>query len=585
MQDFIFSDDVKSALSQGTAIVALESTIISHGMPYPSNLHTAEEVESVVRSFHATPATIAIISGRVHIGLSPSDLQTIAQAGTSCIKCSRRNLPFVLSQKLHGSTTVAATMYLAHLAGLKVFVTGGIGGVHRGAEETWDVSADLIEMGRIPVTVVCAGAKSILDIPKTLEFLETQGVPVIGYGTSTFPAFFSKNSGCEVMCRLDTPKQCADFMREGDRLGLCNGNLIAVPLAEEELAKNAEAAIQIALEEAKTGGITGSRVTPFLLKRVNELSEGESLKANIALIKQNARIGALIAWEYYKSEIVIVIGEVIQETRCLPVAQGITEREITGKIVTRPGGAGYQLLNSCTSEGVKGNFISLVGNDSTGRCLLQEIEKNCGNAQGVFERNRESSQIVTLVSNEGEIQRTVCDRMDIEFSDKEMKFIEQQMLKSKVVISDGNLTGNSMASIGALCQLHGATLLVEASTEWNCAKIIESSILSYASIIILNSNQLAALLTQEAESVNNLLDKVIEIYPKITIVVKDGREGVWKCENGIKERLEIPVEKVDGVSRQIFSGYIAAGLLKGEALTQSIRSGIEGVLIVSRGSN
>lgn len=302
MFSFQYSEEVKQAIELSLPIVVLESTIISHGMPYPANLQTAQEVESVVRSHNAVPATIGILSGTVHIGLTPEALETLAKAGPTCTKCSRRNLPQVLSQKLNGSTTVAATMYLASLAGLKIFVTGGIGGVHRGAEETWDISADLIELGRTPVMVICAGAKSILDIPKTLEYLETQGVPVIGYGTDFFPAFFSPSSGCEVMSRIDSPEGCADFLRYNDGLKMNNGVLVAVPLAEEDIAHGAENAIQQALQEVRELGIKGSGVTPYLLKRVNELSGGESLKANIVLIKQNAKVGALIACEFYKKK-------------------------------------------------------------------------------------------------------------------------------------------------------------------------------------------------------------------------------------------------------------------------------------------
>jgi pseudouridine-5'-phosphate glycosidase len=300
MLNFKYSPEVSLAISTGKPVVVLESTIISHGMPYPSNYQTACEVESIIRSNGGVPATIGILFGEIHIGLSAESLETLAQAGVSCIKCSRRNLPEVLLKRQNGSTTVAATMYLAHLAGLKIFVTGGIGGVHRGAEETWDVSADLIELGRTPVTVICAGAKSILDIPKTLEYLETQGVPVIGFGTDLFPAFFSASSGCRVMCRLDSAKECAQFIQCSEQLKLSSGVLIAVPLQDELLAKGAEEAIQIALKEAEELKISGSAVTPFLLKRVNELSEGESLKANIELIKQNARIGTLIACQLYQ---------------------------------------------------------------------------------------------------------------------------------------------------------------------------------------------------------------------------------------------------------------------------------------------
>jgi len=301
-REFIYSQEVKKALSDGSPVIALESTIISHGMPYPSNLATAQQVEDLIREQGAVPATIAVLHGRVHVGLSQEAMEEIAQTGEKCVKCSRRNLAYVISKGLHGSTTVAATMFLAHKAGLKIFVTGGIGGVHRGAEETWDVSADLIEMGRTPVTVVSAGAKSILDIPKTLEYLETQSVAVVGYQTDYFPAFFSPSSGQEVMCRLDTPSECAEMIKVNEELGNESAVLIGVPLADEEVANDAEEAIHRALEEANQLNITGFRVTPFLLKRVNELIGGDSLRANIALIKNNARVGAQIAKEYYKNK-------------------------------------------------------------------------------------------------------------------------------------------------------------------------------------------------------------------------------------------------------------------------------------------
>jgi len=298
----VFSNEVSQALRAGKPVVALESTIISHGMPYPQNLKTANEVEKVVRANGAVPATIALLNGEVRIGLDAEALETLARLGPKCRKCSRRDLPVVVAEKGNGATTVAATMYLAHLAGIRVFVTGGIGGVHRGAEQTMDISADIMELGRTPVAVVCAGVKSILDIPKTLEALETQGVSVVSVGTKKFPAFFTPDSGSLSPFWVDTPEQGAKVIMGNKLLNLQSGMLFAVPIPEREAANAAHItkAIDQALKEADEQKVTGKDSTPFLLKRVNELSGGESLQSNIALVKNNAKFGAKLALEYAK---------------------------------------------------------------------------------------------------------------------------------------------------------------------------------------------------------------------------------------------------------------------------------------------
>ena len=579
MFKFIYSEEVESALSTGSPIVALESTIISHGMPFPANQQTAQEVESVVRLHGATPATIAIISGNVHIGLSSSDLITIAKAGSSCIKCSRRNLPYVISKKLHGSTTVAATMYLAYLAGLKIFVTGGIGGVHRGAEETWDVSGDLVELGRTPITVICAGAKSILDIPKTLEYLETQGVPVIGFATDTFPAFFSPSSGCEVMCRLDTAKECANFIIQSEKLQLNNGNLIAVPLTEENLAKNAEQAIQTALEEAKEKGITGSKVTPFLLKRVNELSAGESLKANIELIKQNAMIGALISVEYYKKDIITIIGGVMQDINCFSLADPLPEGESIGNVNIKPGGVGFNLLKSCSTYGATCQIISLIGNDTIGESLSKEILKYSQNNSGIFKRNRKSSQYIAILGKNGELERAIVDRIDIDFTQEELLYIDKQIQKSSLVLVDANLSVTALENIGKMCNSHNKKLLLEPTADWNCHKIVESGILQYTSMITPNFNELSALISPLAGNFDFVIDKFIEKYPHIDVILKNGKDGVWLCEADIRKKYEISAENIKNVSGagDVLVGYIAARIMQGEKLDSCITLGLKEV--------
>jgi pseudouridine-5'-phosphate glycosidase len=290
----IIHPQVQAALDAGQPVVALESTLITHGLPYPKNLEVARALELAVREAGAVPATIAILSGRIHIGLTDEQLAYLAHA-QNVRKCSRRDLPIVVGRGEDGATTVAGTMIVAHMAGIHVFATGGIGGVHRG--HPFDVSADLLELGRTPVAVVCAGAKAILDLPLTLEVLETQGVPVIGYTTDEFPAFYTRSSGLPVDVRCDTPEQVAAILRARQDLNLSGGMLVAVPVpADAELpAVQAEAAITRALAEAEARGITGKAVTPFLLARVSELTGEASLRANVALLLNNARVAAAVA--------------------------------------------------------------------------------------------------------------------------------------------------------------------------------------------------------------------------------------------------------------------------------------------------
>ncbi len=288
--------EVEKALEEGTPVVALESTIISHGMPYPKNVETALAVEDVIRKNGAVPATIAIIGGRIKIGLTADEIEYMAKAD-NVLKVSRRDFPLVISQKLDGATTVAGTMIAANMAGIKVFVTGGIGGVHRGAGESFDISADLEELKMTDVAVVCAGVKSILDIGATLEYLETAGVPVITYGTDVFPAFYSRESGFTSECRIDETAKIADLIRTKEQLGLRGGILIACPVpAEDEIPfEKMDVVIKQALEECEEQGIKGKRITPFLLSRVKDLTDGSSLEANIKLVLNNADIGAKIA--------------------------------------------------------------------------------------------------------------------------------------------------------------------------------------------------------------------------------------------------------------------------------------------------
>ncbi len=291
-----FSPEVAQARAAGLPIVALESTIITHGMPFPQNVETAKRVEAEIRAHGAVPATIAIMGGRILIGMTDAELDRLGQAD-HVAKLSRADLAACLAMGGTGATTVAATMICAHLAGIKVFATGGIGGVHRGAETTFDISADLMELAATPVTVIAAGAKAILDLPKTLEVLETQGVPVIAFGQDEFPAFWSRSSGLKAPLRMDDPAQIAAAHQMRARLGLPGGQLVANPIpVEAEIPRDQiSPAIEAALAEAAAQGIAAKEVTPFLLDRILTLTEGRSLASNIALVLSNARLGAAIA--------------------------------------------------------------------------------------------------------------------------------------------------------------------------------------------------------------------------------------------------------------------------------------------------
>jgi len=292
----VIAPEVARALAAGRAVVALESTIVTHGMPYPQNVATARDVEGVVRAAGAVPATIAVVDGTISVGLSDAQLEWLGTA-KDVMKLSRADLPFAIAAKRHGSTTVAATMICAQLAGIGVFATGGIGGVHRGAELTFDISADLQELARTPVVVVCAGAKALLDVPKTLELLEMLGVPVVCYGTDAFPAFWSRTSGLPAPLRLDDAAAIAAFARAKRDLGIDSATLVCnpIPAADEIPAAEMAAYIARAVGEAAEAGIAGKAVTPWLLDRLYGITEGKSLAANVALVTNNARLASEIA--------------------------------------------------------------------------------------------------------------------------------------------------------------------------------------------------------------------------------------------------------------------------------------------------
>lgn len=293
--------EVKVAIENGTPVIALESTIIAHGMPFPKNVETARDVEAIIRSKGAVPATIGIIGGRIKVGLTQEEIDYLAKV-ENVVKVSRRDFPFVLAKGYDGATTVAGTMIIADQAGISLFVTGGIGGVHRGASSTFDISADLEELKQTRVTVVCAGVKSILDIGGTLEYLETGGVPVITYASDEFPAFYSRRSGFPAECRIDEVSEIAALLKAKEELGLKGGVVVACPIPEEHEIdfETMDITIREALRECEEKDVTGKRITPFLLDKIKELTDGRSLEANVQLVLNNAKVGGEIAAELIK---------------------------------------------------------------------------------------------------------------------------------------------------------------------------------------------------------------------------------------------------------------------------------------------
>ncbi|XP_059392847.1 uncharacterized protein zgc:136858 isoform X1 [Carassius carassius] len=473
---FIIHPDVKEALADHRPVVALESTIITHGMPYPHNLSTAKEVEAIVRAEGAIPATIGILEGSIHVGLSSDELDFLAQSKMA-LKVSRRDLPYVISKGMSGGTTVSGTMIAAHKAGIPVFVTGGIGGVHRDGENSLDVSADLTELGRTPIAVVSAGVKSILDIGRTLEFLETQGVCVATYGDSkSFPAFFSRQSEFTSPYHVSSPQEAADLIGNTLSLGLQSGLLLAIPIPEEHAAtgQQIEDAIQTAVMEASSQGVTGRDVTPFILQRVNELTKGKSLQANIALIQNNAKVGSQIACALSKHKektggnfrgdiktrkskdqridsYTIVIGGINVDF----IAKGTTKKLVFGQ--TNPGsvcqsfgGVGRNIADCLSRLGHKPLFISAIGKDSHSDAVLNYCKHMDTSAVARLQDQR-TATYCAVITQSGELSLGLGD-MDIhqQIQEQYVSQFEDQLASASLVVLDGNIP---VSTIDYVCRI------------------------------------------------------------------------------------------------------------------------------------
>ncbi|KAJ2468504.1 hypothetical protein GGI03_000956 [Coemansia sp. RSA 2337] len=477
------SPAVRNALANGEPVVALESTIISHGMPYPQNVETARQVEQIVKENGATPATIALIDGKIHVGLGDAELEQLGKSGKSAIKTSRRDMAAVLSQRLLGATTVSGTMVAAHMADIQVFATGGIGGVHRGAELTMDISADLTELGRTPVAVVCAGAKSILDLPKTLEFLETQGVPVVAYGESRrFPAFFSPDSGMLAPWAMQTPEQVAQLIKTNAELGLMTGQVIAVPIPNEyaESSAEIERAINIAVREAEEQGIKGKECTPFLLQRIVELTGGMSLIANIALVKNNARVASQISTSLATraDRPVLVVGgaaiDVTSRIDATHATKSLSATSYPGTVLTSIGGVGQNIARAAHYLGAPTYLVSAIGNDAHGLSIKLDLDRIGMNpAYLQFQAAGARTAVYNALHQpNGDLLVAVAD-MDINGMLSEQQIYKAfDELQPGVVGLDGNISTQVLSTAIILAVSQQACVVFEPTSVPKCASVL-----------------------------------------------------------------------------------------------------------------
>ncbi|XP_010004125.1 PREDICTED: pseudouridine-metabolizing bifunctional protein C1861.05-like [Chaetura pelagica] len=488
---FRIQPSVQEALMEGRPIVALESTIITHGMAYPQNLSMAREVEEIVKTNGAVPATVGILRGRIHVGLTDEEIEFLASS-KNVLKVSQRDLPFVLSQGLSGGTTVSGTMIAAHKVGIPVFVTGGIGGVHRGGENTLDVSADLTELGRTPVAVVSAGVKSILDIGRTLEYLETQGVCVAAFGESReFPAFFSRQSGFQAPYHVRDEEEAAELIASALGLGLSSGVLIAVPCPQERAASGQaiEEAIQQALSEARSKGITGKELTPFMLQKLNELTDGKSLDSNLALIQNNARVGSCIAVALSKLQKARRKGNLPQQEDTTPpqpvVIGGINVDFIAkaqnpvildggqtnvGRVRRTFGGVGRNLADCLSRLGQIPLFLSAVGKDEHSESILHYCHHMDMSAVLQLE-GKSTATYCAVITGAGDLSIGLGD-MDIhhQITEQYVSQFKENLCQAPLVCIDGNVPLTTIQYVCQLAREHQLAVCYEPTDENKASK-------------------------------------------------------------------------------------------------------------------
>ena len=525
-RNLIISDEVSQALRNDCPVVSLESTIITHGMPHPTNKEMAVEVEDIIRQCGATPATVAVIEGNIHVGLEPGQLDQLAELKSPAVKTSRRDLAFVTSQGLSGGTTVSGTMLVSHMAGIDVFVTGGVGGVHRGGESSMDVSADLTELGRTPVCVVSAGVKSILDIGLTLEYLETQGVCVAAFSKSkSFPAFYTPSGGYKAPYNVTNYEEAAGLVLSGKQLGLSSGILIGVPIPESQAAQGEmiEEAIKIAVEEARVKNITGRDVTPYILARLNDLTGGESLKANLALVKNNARVGAGIAVELaaMKSSSSTVIGGQVEEEDSVgdPVAVvggsiydfvvRLSEGEISlqggthrGSLRSSHGGVGRNVASALAMLGTRTRFVSAVGRDMEGEDIVRAAGLSGLNTDLVLvETEARTATYTAFLDSSGDCKFGVGD-MTVHglICPQYLRAQEAELAASSLIVCDGNLEQSSVHTLLEISHTHGIPFFYEPADLSKAAKPLSSPRHSAITYCSPNFNELNSMLSTLPDS-------------------------------------------------------------------------------------
>ncbi|KAM9816166.1 uncharacterized protein zgc:136858 [Syngnathus typhle] len=628
---FRLHPSVSQALAEKRPVVALESTIITHGMPYPHNLSTAREVEAIVRDQDATPATVGVIEGKVHVGLSMEELDFLAHCAGS-VKVSRRDLPYVVSQGLTGGTTVSATMIAAQRAGIPVFVTGGIGGVHRDGENSLDISADLTELGRTPIAVVSAGVKSILDIGRTLEFLETQGVCVATYGTSKdFPAFFSRLSGFTSPYQVSDPDKAAQLIESALSLGVHSGVLIAVPIPQEHSAtgQRIDRAIQTAVAEASSQGIAGKHVTPYILRRVNELTLGKSLQSNIALIHNNAKVGSQIACALSKrmkegkssdalhhpakqsqSSIVVIGGmnvDFIAKGKTKTLQFGQTN---PGSVCQSYGGVGRNIADCLSRLGHRPTFISATGSDSNADAVFNYCKHM--DTSGVMRLEGQSTATYCAVITEnGELSLGLGD-MDVhqQITEQYVSQFETQLLSSTLVCLDGNIPASTIKYVCSVAKRHNINVWYEPTNSEKACKPFLSDAwksLSYTSpnlAELCSMNKTLGLQTPEV--LPNSLEQVLSLAVALSrpllehlhcLVVTLGKNGVLVCGEhhagsiNMKPRKEAKTRTLCAVhypalsvaahetmnvsgAGDSFAGALMAGILQGRDTDTCVRMGL-----------
>lgn len=557
--------DVSKAIASQKAVVALESTIITHGMPYPENLTMAKEVEQIVKGHGAVPATVGIVEGKVHVGLSESDLEYLAESKET-VKISRRDLPYVLSKGLSGGTTVSATMVAAHKVGIPVLVTGGIGGVHRDGQNTLDISADLTELGRTPMAVVSAGVKSILDIGRTLEYLETNGVCVATFGeTREFPAFFLPKSGFQSPYNVTDEEEAAKLIANAQVIGQDSGVLIAVPIPEDHAASSLviDNAIQQAVTEARDKGIRGKDVTPFILERIYEITEGLSLAINIALIKNNARVGSRIARvlarqkvpKYHPSSQLfiekagaaakpVVIGGcnidfIVKLDGSEMMLGGPTNSSNMRQSI---GGVGRNLAECLSRLGMNPLFISAVGADRSGDATLRYCCHMDTSGVAML-REQRTAMYCAVISRTGELNLGLGDmNIHLQITPQYISRFEEQIRSASVICLDGNISAPTINYVCSFAKEHGIPVLFEPTDPCNARKPFETDgwkalVYTTPNLMELQAMNRALGLPVTAElprELDAVIDAALEMSRPLLkhlqcVIVSLGREGVLLC--------------------------------------------------------